>query len=166
MKKFLFIIAVLTAQVSFSQNCDSIMDYEKDKMDDSETWFMKSPIRLGEGKGSITSNLVMGSQTMTVIWINTAEGAGCIDKGNRLDILFTDGTKLQLSTHGTFNCQEKSTFYFHRAMGTEKHLDTFCEKTIATIRVWSMKTHNQQDLSEADAIHLRDAFKCLRDTKK
>lgn len=165
MKKFLFVIAVLTAQVSFSQDCDSIILYEVDKMDDSKSWSIKNPLVIGDDKTGIRMNLLMGDGNKTIIWINTAYGVGCIDKGNKIDVLFTDGTKLQLYATGAFNCQEKSVFYFHKVFGTAKHLDTFCEKYIATIRVWSMKSYNQQDLSEQEGKDFNAAFNCLRTIK-
>lgn len=166
MKKTLAILfSIIVIGTAQGQECDSILYHEIDKMNGTESWMLKENLVIGAGSGRIETYLVMGSKQKTVIWVSIAHGAGCIDKGSKVEILFRDGSKAQLSNMSNFNCQEKSTVYFDGLFGTMRYLDQFCEKQIETIRVWSMKSYNQQDLSLEESNILKDAFNCMRNIK-
>ena len=69
--------------------------------------------------------------------IEAMGGGSCIDKGNKINILFTDGSRLELFSDGKFNCQGQATVYFGGIFGKESQLAELILKKIATMRVWT-----------------------------
>jgi len=77
-----------------------------------------------------------------------ADGAGsCIDKGSKINILFTDGTRLELLTDGDFNCKSKATVYFGDVFGKKKELNELKSKKVTTMRVWTSDSYVEEDFT-------------------
>ncbi len=63
-----------------------------------------------------------------------AVGAGsCIDEGSKINILFTDGTRLELVSEDDYNCKGKATAYFGDVFGKKTQLAELKTKKIQTM---------------------------------
>ena len=104
----------------------------------------------------------VGEQSEGLILSIRVTGAGaCVDKGDRVDILFTDGTRMELAHRGDFNCKAKSIVYFGGLFGHEKELRTLGQKKVETMRVWTTDSYVQEDFSDEAATALMYTIRCL-----
>ena len=92
----------------------------------------------------------------------TAVGAGsCIDKGDKINVLFRDGSRLELASQSDFNCDANATLYFGGSFGNRKQRDQLITKKIETMRVWTSDSYVQQDFTEEQSTAFREIFTCL-----
>ncbi len=97
-----------------------------------------------------------------VIWtINMVGGPTCIDDDDKMNILFKDGTRLELENDSKFNCDGKFTVYFGGVFGKKAEKTELATKDIATLRVWGRGDYLQRDLTDAQAKTFRRAMACL-----
>ena len=98
---------------------------------------------------------MMLSSPNAIILVIQAVGAGsCIDEGAKINILFTDGTRLELLTDSKFNCDRKATVYFGGIFGKKNQLSQLKTKKIQTMRVWTEDGYVERDFSSEN----QDAF--------
>ena len=91
-----------------------------------------------------------------------AAGAGhCIDKGSKINILFTDGTRLELASDGDFNCDAEATVYFGDIFGKKKELQELKSKKIQTMRVWTNESYVEQDFTPENQEEFFHVVNCL-----
>jgi hypothetical protein len=106
-------------------------------------------------------SLVLG-ETGTVIWVTQAYGASsCIDKGDKTNILFTDGSRIEMAKHTPFSCDNRSTVFFGIASARQEQLAALSTKSIKTMRVWTHDGYVERSPTTEQAVALRDSFACL-----
>jgi len=88
-------------------------------------------------------------------------GAGqCIAESNKINIAFTDGSKMDLSNEYT-NCKGEATANFGGSYGRKKPLSDLRSKKIKSIRVWTSDGSVQQTLSAANQDDFLQMLNCL-----
>lgn len=92
---------------------------------------------------------MMNGSSGGLILVIQAVGAGsCIDEGAKINILFDDGSRLELSSNGDFNCKGKATVYFGGSFGKRKELNELKTKKISTMRVWTSDSYVEKDFAQ------------------
>jgi hypothetical protein len=106
--------------------------------------------------------ILIQSPKGSLIFNIQAVGAGnCIDKGAKINILFTDGSRLELSNDGEFNCNGESTVYFGEYFDIDDQLKQLQTKKIETMRVWTSNSFVEKDFSEKNSNDFLHIVNCL-----
>jgi len=114
------------------------------------------------GKTGFRIDCLKGSDLNIIIMSIKAVGAGsCIDDNDKVNILFRDGSKLELSNDNKFNCDAEFTLYFGGVFGKKKQLNELITKEIETMRVWTSRGHVQGDFSSKKSKILMNTLRCL-----
>jgi hypothetical protein len=91
-----------------------------------------------------------------------AIGAGkCVDKGDKINILFKDGARLDLANTNDFNCDGSSTLYFGGGLGKKDEMKMLASKKIETMRVWTRDDYMQKTFTSDQASAFMETIKCL-----
>lgn len=144
-------------------SCEALIDTNYDEVSGNTTTALNRRVTLthDDVEGLILSLFV--PQNGTLIWLTTlvGEGANCVDDDDKVLMLFTDGSRIELENNNDFNCDANSTLYFGGVFGRQKQLRTLQQKTLKTLRVWHHGGYIQEDVSGENAAVLRKAFECL-----
>ncbi|MFO0477205.1 MAG: hypothetical protein ACK50L_00295 [Bacteroidota bacterium] len=113
------------------------------------------------GKKGFGIDIMKSSKGSIILSIKAVGGGGCIDKGQKVNILFTDGTRLELLTDGDFNCKGKATMYFGGLFGKKSELSELQAKTIDIMRVWTSDSYVEEKFTNDQAAQFKNALNCL-----
>jgi hypothetical protein len=104
----------------------------------------------------------MQSSKGGLILVIQAVGAGnCIDEGAKINILFDDGSRLELKNDADFNCKGKATIYFGGSFGKKKELNELKTKKIGTMRVWTRDSYVEKDFTQDNKDDFFNVINCL-----
>lgn len=170
MKMLSFILLVLfTSDFVYAQqgqpDCSKRITIAEDEVTGEKTAEIKDFIKVSLGSKSLTFYILRSKNSDNVYLNISVVGASrCIEDGEKANILFTDGTKLELLNLG-YNCKaDFSTFvYPYEEKDTPSYL---CTKPIKTIRVWTFDGYVQMDMPIAKANLLMESFYCLMNLPK
>lgn len=153
---------VETVTESDPNDCSTVVSTTHDRVSGKSTTMMDSPLVLSEdGKSGLIMSALKGRQS--IIWSITAIGASsCVDDDNKVNILFTDGTRMEIENDVDFNCDGRHTTYYGGVFGKRAQLDALATKDIEVVRVWTRRGYVEKTLKPEQAAHLRTAFACLR----
>ncbi len=149
---------------SSSSPCDQWLKTETDKMTGDVIVGIREPIIISDDgmKTGLGISLLRPSNEKGLIFTITASGAGnCIDTGSKINILFRDKTRMELTTDSKFNCEGRATVYFGGIFGRKKELVMLAAKPVETIRVWTSKGFVEKDLTQDQSNALFNSIKCL-----
>lgn len=96
-----------------------------------------------------------------ILWIHAIGAGACIDEGSKINILFIDGSRLELNSEGDFNCRGESTVYFGTIFGKTGELQELKTKKIKTMRVWTSDSYVQQTFSDNNQEEFYNVINCL-----
>ncbi len=99
---------------SSTDDCSKYIQTTEDKMTGrkSTAGIRKIIVSTDAGKTGF-GILLVGEEHGELVLSIQAVGAGhCIDKGDKINILFTDGSKLELENYADFNCQGIGIYIF------------------------------------------------------
>ena len=96
-----------------------------------------------------------------VLSIQAAGGGSCIDEDDKMNILFRDGTRIELINNGKFNCEGKFTLYLGGKIGGKKELESFRSKEIETMRIWTSKSYVEKDFNDSESRQFMQTVSCL-----
>lgn len=149
--------------IAKSSDCSNYIETTEDKMTGNKTTAGKNTIIVSTDGGKKGFGiLLMKSPSLSLIISIQAVGAGsCIDEGNKINILFVDGSKLELASNGKFNCKENATLYFGGVFGKMKQLEELKTKKIQTMRVWTSDSYVEKDFTEDNSDEFINTIKCL-----
>jgi hypothetical protein len=99
----------------------------------------------------------------TVLDIQIRGGANCISTGDRINVLFRDGTRLEASNISDFNCEPKFSLYFGDVFGREQILKQFGEKEVEIMRIQTMTKSVEIEFSEKNSQAFMNLAKCMID---
>lgn len=91
---------------------------------------------------------------------------GCMDIGNKINILFKDGTRAELVNLEKFNCDGSGYVYFAKLSPLMKTLRQMEEKEIEIIRFYTNKSYFEATLSPEQAEMFKGGLNCLMPLKK
>ncbi|MCA0429200.1 MAG: hypothetical protein LCH32_01720 [Bacteroidetes bacterium] len=155
---------VKTAQTNLDPNdCSNWIKTEEDKVSGKSYTSMKDYLVISQdgGKKGFGINLMLSGNNSIIFSIKAAGAGGCIDKGAKINILFTDGTRMELASDGDFNCKGNATVYFGGVFGKKSQLNELKGKKIDTMRVWTSDSYVEQKFEDDQAEQFKNALNCL-----
>ncbi|HNO18873.1 MAG TPA: hypothetical protein PKM24_11255 [Saprospiraceae bacterium] len=155
---------VKSVQKSLDPNdCSNWISTETDKMDGSTSTASKNTIIVSTdgGKKGFGIFMMQGSKGGVILSIQAVGAGSCIDEGAKINILFTDGSRLVLSNNGKFNCKGNSTVYFGGVFGKKSELEELKTKKIQTMRVWTSDSYVEKDFTTDNQEEFFNVINCL-----
>jgi len=146
-----------------SNDCSNWIETVTDKVDGSTYSSGKKTLVVTNdaGKTGFRILILKGSDNGLTLSIRAKGASSCIDNRAKINILFTDGSRLELSNDGSFNCDANSTVYFGGVWGKMKSLDELKNKNIQTLRVWTSKSYVEQDFTYENQIEFKNVITCI-----
>lgn len=144
-------------------DCDKYISTEVDKMTGESSVASNEILIISKDGGKKGFGIyLMKSKRGSIILSIQAVGAGnCIDDDNKMNILFRDGTRLELTNDSKFNCDAKYTQYFGGSFGKKDQLEMLRSKEVETIRVWTSNSYVEEDFTSEQSKTLLKTFDCL-----
>jgi prepilin-type processing-associated H-X9-DG protein len=162
---FLFFGTISTPAFSQDTNdCQRWTTVKTDSVTGKDTRVSRDALLVSAdgGKTGLSIYSFLNSTGKVIIVSIQAMGAGkCVDKGDKINILFLDGSKLDLTNTNDFNCDGSSTLYFGGGLGRHDELNLLLANRIKTMRVWTRDDYMQVDFKEADATAFSRTLECL-----
>lgn len=151
-----------TLESNISFECSDLISTETDKMTGKSFTGAKKTLIVSDDGGKNGFGIYLMNSSNSMIFSIKAVGAGsCIDDDNKMNVLFRDGTRLELQNDGKFNCDAKFTLYFNGAFGKKKQLEMFKTKEIETMRIWTSKSYVEKDFTKEQSTLLMKTVECL-----
>jgi len=146
-----------------ASDCDEYIETINDKVTGESYRASRGFIKVIKSqKEGMWLSLVEGSTTKSIIFSVVVIGGGsCIDKGDYVKILFTDGTRMELRSDAEFNCKGTASVYLGKGWGRKAEMKTLSEKNIATLRVFTNDGYSEQDFTSEQAETFRQTLMCL-----
>jgi hypothetical protein len=172
MKKFITILFLLFTATSLNAqssetDCTHYINIEEDRVTGSTSVGAKEILIVvdEENPNKMFGIDIWSSSSVraTVLDIQIRGGANCIDSGDKINILFRDGTRLEERNIGDFNCDPKFNLYFGDVFGRENILKQFGEKEVEIMRIQTMDRSVEIDFSEVHSKQLMNLAKCMID---
>lgn len=143
-------------------DCGSLISKTVDKVTGTSTIASKETLVISSDGGKTGFGIIMMKASNTVIVSIQAVGAGsCISDDDKMNVLFRDGTRFQVTNDGKFNCDPRFTLYLGGGIGKKKHLDLLKSKEIETIRIWTSDSFVEKDLSIEEGKMFMNMISCL-----
>jgi hypothetical protein len=148
---------------STSSDCSSWISITTDKMTGvtSTAAINTLVVSTDGGKKGFGIFLMQSSKGGLIISIQAAGAGSCIEEGAKINILFTDGSKLELASENDFNCKGKATIYFGDIFGKKSELAELKSKRIQTMRVWTSDSFVEKDFTKANQDEFFHVINCL-----
>ena len=152
------------SEPKISLDCESLVEVTTDKMTGKVNKSAKKSVIVSSDGGQKGLGIFMFKSTTTgsIIMSIKAVGEGsCIDDDNKMNVLFRDGTRLELINNGSFNCKAKFTLYFGGNWGKKKQLEKLRTKEVETMRVWTSRGYVEEDFTKEQSLQLMKTIDCL-----
>ena len=160
-KSFSSATASTPATISLG-DCSNYVQVNEDKMTGKKTTYGQIIVS-DDGGDTGFSIILMNSSTggLIIAITGAGSGSGCVSEGDKINILFRDGSRMELVNEGKFNCQGKATAYFGDVFGKKKQWEELKTKKIETLRVWSGSSYVQSDFTNENSEAFYGAINCL-----
>ena len=157
-----YIEAESSSTSELSLECSDLITTEVDKMTGKSTTSAKEMLVISEDGGKTGFGIYVLQGSKSVIYSMQAVGAGnCIDDEDKANILFRDGTRIELYNDADFNCDAKFTLYFGGVFGKKKELEYLSTKEIETMRIWTSDSYVEKDFTSEQSKKLMTITACL-----
>jgi hypothetical protein len=155
---------VKSASTNLDPNdCSNWIKTEEDKVSGKSYTTMKEYLVVSKdgGKKGFGISLMLSGKGSIILSIKAVGAGSCIDRGAKINILFTDGSRLELSTDGDFNCKGNATIYFGNVFGKKKQLAELQTKKIDVMRVWTSDSYIEEKFEDEQAEQFKNSLNCL-----
>lgn len=147
-------------------DCSDLIITQTDKMTGKSSVVSSETLIISDDDGKTGFGVGFLDVSGTVVFSILTVGAGsCIDDSDKMNVLFRDGTRLELTNNGGFNCDSKFTLYFGTSFGKKKELQIFKTKEIESMRIWTSKSYVEKDFSNAQSKRFMKTVNCLTSSK-
>lgn len=142
-------------------DCSTLTTEETDKMTGKTSKYLSETLVVSkDNKNGLGISLVKTAQTL--IFVTRAVGAGsCINDDNKMNLLFRDGSRMEVTNMGKFNCKANFTLYLGGEFRTKKELAELQAKEIATMRIWTSDGFVEEDFTPEQSAIFKAAVGCL-----
>ena len=145
-----------------SLECADLTTTDTDKMTGKSTTGAKETLIISEDGGKTGFGIYVFKSQKSLIYSMQAVGAGsCIDDEDKANILFRDGTRIELINDAKFNCDAKFTLYFGGIFGKKRELELLATKEIETMRIWTSDSYVEKDFTSEQSKKLMAITACL-----
>ena len=151
-------------QETTTNDCSQYIQTVEDKMTGDKFISAKKTLLVSTDAGKTGFRIILiHNYNRTLIFHINAEGAGhCVDKGSKINILFTDGSRLELANEEDFNCKGDIVVYFGGSYsGKEDDLKELQTKKIETMRVWLNDSFVEKDFTKENTNEFFQIVNCL-----
>lgn len=145
-------------------DCGAYIKTEVDKVTGDTTIKSKEPLLILSVKDGVRAGLgivLLKISGFTIFTIGVVGVSACIDDDDKMNVLFRDGTRLELINGGKFNCDGAHTQYFGSALEQKENLEMFRTKEIETIRVWTSRGYREENFTPKQSKELMNVVDCL-----
>lgn len=145
-------------------DCGAYIKTEVDKVTGDTIIQSKEPLLILSVKDGVRAGLGIGlikSSGWTLLTIGVVGVAACIDDDDKMNVLFRDGTRLELINGGKFNCDGAHTQVFGGTLEQKENLEMFRTKEIETIRVWTSRGYREENFTPKQSKELMNVVDCL-----
>jgi len=149
---------------SKSEKCTDWIENHLDKVTGNTTVTSKEPILIMDEEKAIAIRFFIFSGTI-VMAIKTMGGGGCVDVGNKVHILFTDGSRMELHHSGSYNCEADTYVRFGNGYGNKENLKLLSSKLVSTMRVSTYSSYVEKDFDQEQAYQLMKNAECISSWK-
>lgn len=147
-----------------SLNCSGLLTTETDEKTGESTTVSKNMLIISDDGGMTGFGVLLAKRDYTIILsIQTAGADECIDVNDKMNVLFRDGTKIELKNEGEYNCSGVFTLYFGDMYGKGKKFKMFTTKEIKTMSIWTSQKYVEKDFTSEQSKKLMKTFNCLLD---
>lgn len=146
-----------------SSNCSNWIKTTEDRVSGTNFTTIKEYLVISEdgGKTGFGIDLIQSSKKSIIFTIKAVGAKGCIDDNAKVNLLFTDGTRLEIETNSKFNCKGELTTYFGGVFGRSEELNDLSSKKIEIMRVWTSNGYVEQKFKDLHAEKFKNALNCL-----
>jgi hypothetical protein len=157
------LFALLTSAIyGQSDDCKKWVKYHEDKVGGKGYYVNKESI-IVTFDNQQGLNITVMETNKSIIFSIVAVGAGrCIEEKAKIQILFTDDSRIELQTNNDFNCENSAVVYFLNVFGRKWEYEQLSTKNIQTMRVWTSRGYVEENFSEAKAEQLKNVFRCVK----
>ena len=152
-----------TTLTTATNDCSQYIETTEDKMTGDKSTSAKETIIVSTdgGKKGFGIFLMQSSRGGSIFSIQAVGAGSCIDEGAKINILFTDGSKLELINASDFNCKGNATVYFGGSFGKTNQLKELQTKKIQTMRVWTSDSFVEKDFTKENSNDFFQIVHCL-----
>jgi hypothetical protein len=155
-------VEIATIEDNSILECSDLIVTETDKMTGKSSISAREVLLITRDGGNEGFGIMIMKVSNFLVFSIKAVGAGsCIDDDDKMNVLFRDGTRLELFTDGKFNCKNNFTLYFGSSFGKKKELGYFKTKEVETMRIWTSDGNVEEDFSSEQSKQLMKTIDCL-----
>lgn len=145
------------------ENCEEFFETIEEKKSGVTTVRTKNMIIVAEENSSKEIDILLSKNSKGIITLTVKPvGAGnCIGDGNKVNIVYEDGSKTELNHDGFPNCNGEITISFGANYGKKKQLEELSSKKIKLIKAWTQKGTVQEIFSVQNQDDFLKAINCL-----
>lgn len=148
--------------LSSSLQCSDLVSEKTDKVTGKTSRSSTSGIAVTkDNKKGLVIRAIQAERKSIILAVSVVGAGACIDDKNQMNVLFRDGTRLELVNNGKFNCEGNFTLYFGDVFGKKKEMEMFGTKEIETMRVWTSKGYVEEDFTPENSKAFMLTFHCL-----
>lgn len=114
-----------------------------------------------DDRSEIDISMQKGAKGIIAISFRTGTGSECVGEGNRITLLFTDGSKLELTNEGPANCRGEGLSLFSGPYGKKKQMQELSEKKIKSVRIQTQQNSLTQEFSNDNQIEFIRLINCI-----
>lgn len=156
----LFVLISLATMAQDSITCSKCLIRINDEMTGRNMVTTKNIILSEDGgKTGIAISFMYTSNTVAINMV--AAGGGCIPDNSTVYFLFTDGTRLEISSSSEFNCKGELEIYFGDVFGNESELQELRTKQIKAMRVSTRDSYVQKSFTTVQAGNFKTWLNCI-----
>lgn len=144
-------------------DCSNWIKTTEDKVSGNSYTSMKDFLIVSneDGKKGLGISIMKTSRGIIIFDIKAVGAGSCIDKGAKINFLFTDESRLELFTDGDFNCKAMAKIYFGDSYGKKVQLSEIQNKEIDILRVWTSDGYVEEKFTNSQALHFKSSLNCL-----
>jgi hypothetical protein len=147
---------------NIESNCDELIKQVEDKVTGAKYITNGTDLMISKDGKNGFSILAMITKNPKLLII-TAVGAGsCIDDDEKANILFRDGSRLELENDGKFNCENHFTLYFGGRFGKLEQFNELSKKEIEILRVSTRNGFVEETLTPMQSKKFEKTCDCMR----
>ena len=151
--RYLLVSAILLASIySIAQNispeCDALVKLELDSLSGEYTKGSRQDIVIANnGKDVLSISFLVMDRTV-ILSFTAMGGVYCMDETNKVTIFFRDGTTMEMTNSGKFNCDGDFSLFFFGQFGNRKQYEKILTKEIERVKVGLRKSVVEKNRAE------------------
>ncbi len=146
-------------------DCNQYIVTKEDKVTGDVYKEIKEVIKIRDGKENnyleINFLHIINENKIIGMYIKLKGNTYCINNNSKLNILFKDGTRLELLSENDFNCKGEFTIYFGDYYLSNQNLLELINKDIDVIRVWAEDGYLEKKFTIKNSNIFRNILKCM-----